>query len=469
MAERTLEVDYVIVGAGAVALAFADTMLDDSDATMAIVDRRALPGGHWNDAYGFVRLHSQSATYGVNSRPLGDDALIAEGLSRGFQHLATGAEVRSYFQGLMQLRMLPSGRVHYLSEHEYRDGAAYALTDGAPTRLIVRKKLVDATMADTRIPATHQRAFAVAEGVRCVAPNALPDMDLRRQRFVVIGAGKTAIDTAIWLQGQGVAPAAITWVRPREPWLLNRGHLQSDFSFFGETFGALATEFEAARDAASLDDLFARLEAADVLRRIDQTETPTMYRCAIVSDPELEMARRVHDVVRLGRVLAIEPNRIVFAQGERATEPGAIFVDCTGDGLPKRPLEPMFQPGRIALQYVRRCTPTLSAAFVAHIEATRTHDEERNALCTPVPLPREPLDWLRMHLADARNRSAWGKQDDLQLWLSRSRLDGYSAMTVRAMLEPTEESTALMQRYRTAVRPGLARMVELLREAEAGA
>jgi len=58
---RLMEADYVIIGAGAVAMAFADTLLSDSDADMIIVDRRAKPGGHWNDAYPFLRLHSPSS------------------------------------------------------------------------------------------------------------------------------------------------------------------------------------------------------------------------------------------------------------------------------------------------------------------------------------------------------------------------------------------------------------------------
>ena len=41
----------LIVGAGAVGLAFADTLLcEDAEATITIVDRHGKPGGHWNDA-----------------------------------------------------------------------------------------------------------------------------------------------------------------------------------------------------------------------------------------------------------------------------------------------------------------------------------------------------------------------------------------------------------------------------------
>ena len=35
-----------------------------------MVDQRYRPGGHWNDAYPFERLHQPSALYGVSSRKL---------------------------------------------------------------------------------------------------------------------------------------------------------------------------------------------------------------------------------------------------------------------------------------------------------------------------------------------------------------------------------------------------------------
>jgi cation diffusion facilitator CzcD-associated flavoprotein CzcO len=41
-----------------------------SRADVIMVDRRHAPGGHWLEAYPFVRLHQPSAYYGVNSLPL---------------------------------------------------------------------------------------------------------------------------------------------------------------------------------------------------------------------------------------------------------------------------------------------------------------------------------------------------------------------------------------------------------------
>ncbi|MEW1821579.1 NAD(P)-binding protein [Arthrobacter sp. NPDC080031] len=60
-----IEADYLVVGSGAAGMAFADVLLHETDHTMVTVDRHHAPGGHWNDAYPFVRLHQPSATYGV--------------------------------------------------------------------------------------------------------------------------------------------------------------------------------------------------------------------------------------------------------------------------------------------------------------------------------------------------------------------------------------------------------------------
>ena len=54
----SLETDYLVVGAGATAMAFVDTLLtENADVTVLMADRHHRTGGHWNDAYPFVRLH----------------------------------------------------------------------------------------------------------------------------------------------------------------------------------------------------------------------------------------------------------------------------------------------------------------------------------------------------------------------------------------------------------------------------
>jgi hypothetical protein len=93
MGMNEIDTDYLVVGAGATAMAFVDTLLTESDARIAMVDRRHRPGGHWNDASPFVRLRQPSATYGVNSRELGSWIKDEIGLNALF--LRSGVRVRS--------------------------------------------------------------------------------------------------------------------------------------------------------------------------------------------------------------------------------------------------------------------------------------------------------------------------------------------------------------------------------------
>ena len=58
----TLQADYLVTGAGAVGMAFVDTIVTESDATVVIVDRAQRPGGHWNVAYPFCDRTSRRRT-----------------------------------------------------------------------------------------------------------------------------------------------------------------------------------------------------------------------------------------------------------------------------------------------------------------------------------------------------------------------------------------------------------------------
>ena len=94
-----ISTDYLVIGSGAVSMAFVDTMLEETDdAHFIMIDRHHLPGGHWNDAYPFVRLHQPSAFYGVASTALGGNQIDKTGSNQGFYELASGAEVLSYFE-----------------------------------------------------------------------------------------------------------------------------------------------------------------------------------------------------------------------------------------------------------------------------------------------------------------------------------------------------------------------------------
>lgn len=466
MSDTIREVDYVIVGAGAVGMAMADTLTAETSATVAIVDRRARPGGHWNDAYPFVRLHGPSMTYGVNSLPLGTGLIDTTGLNAGLNELARGSEICAYYERVMQQLLLPSGRVTWLPLHDVdEDGVAISLVNGQRQRLVARRRWVDATQADTQVPATHRPRFPVAEGATCLTPTELTQWDRPVAGHVIVGGGKTALDSALWLLEQGVDPDAITWIRPREAWLLNRANVQPTTPFAHQTMAAMVRELEVARDAASLPELFAGLEAAQLLQRIDTTVQPTMYRCAVVSKAELTQLRRIRNVVRLGRVKRIELNRIVLEQGEIPTSARHVHIHCSAGGLPRGPVQPVFQGQRIVPQYLRRCSPTFSAAFIAHLEATIEDDDAKNALSEPVPVPQVPLDWLRMHLQTTRNQAAWSQSAELQNWLRQSRLEAYAGLFARLHSQADPAWEDLQTRLRHARAPGLNRMATLLNSA----
>ena len=151
-----IDTDYLVIGSGTAGLAFTDTLIDESDAHVTIVDRRGKPGGHWNDAYSFVTLHQPSAFYGVNSMELGSRRKDTVGLNQGLYELASGAEISGYFDRVMNHKLLPSGRVAYhpMCNH-LGDGRFESLLSGEITQVNVRRKLVDANYMGPSIPQTH--------------------------------------------------------------------------------------------------------------------------------------------------------------------------------------------------------------------------------------------------------------------------------------------------------------------------
>jgi len=265
--------------------------------------------------------------------------------------------------------------------------------------------------------------------VRCEAPNALTSLDWSPSAYVVIGSGKTGIDACLWLLDAGVPAEKITWISPRDAWLLDRATLQPTPEFFESTAGGFAKQFEAAALATSIDDVFERLEACGQLLRIDTNVQPTMYRCATVSLAELDQLRTLPNVMRMGHVQSITETELVLDGGSIPTTTSTLHIDCTGDGLGRLPAGPVFRGDRITIQNVRLCQPAFSAAFVGHVEAAYDQDELKNELCTPIPFPQEPIDWLTMMLTNARNMDRWNADPQLAAWLRTSRLDVYTKST----------------------------------------
>ena len=444
------ETDYLIIGAGAMGLAFADVLIAESGAHVTIVDRHGKPGGHWNDAYDFVCLHQPSAFYGVNSMGLGSGEKDQFGPNSGLYELASGAEVLAYFDRVMRNRLLVSGRVRYLPMTEHVGaGQVRSLLSGDGGHITVRRKIVDATFLKTSTPSTHIPQFEVEPGVRLVPPNALPHLWLEAGpppgAYVILGAGKTAMDTAGWLLNAGVAPALIHWVTPRDSWLLNRLHTQPGQEFFHEAIGGQLTLLQAMADAADLDDLFARLEAGGIMLRIDPSVKPAMFHYATISRGEVEALRAITQVIRLGRVRELAPGLISLEKGEVPVAPDALFIDCTASAVTPRPCEPVFQHGLIMLQMVRLPQPAFSAALIAHLEARGGSDEANNALCAPIASPERLEQYPLATMANAMNQFAWSQDKELRAWIRDCRLDGFGKVVAAVDPEDADKRAILEQ------------------------
>jgi NAD(P)-binding Rossmann-like domain len=471
MSTSSFETDYLIIGSGAAGLAFADTLLAETDAHITIVDRHGKPGGHWNDAYPFVTLHQPSAFYGVNSLELGSGLKDRVGLNKGLQELASGPEVSGYFERVMNQRLLPSGRVRYhpLCNH-LGEGCFESLLSGVRTQVTVRRKLVDATYFSPEVPATHAPRFAIDAGVRLVPPNALPGLWHQVQqlqggrpprRFVVLGAGKTAMDTCLWLQQSGADTDTIQWVVPRDSWLVNRVSTQNGPEFFFDAIGGQADQIEAFASATSLEDLFLRLEACGSMLRIDPERMPQMFHFATVSNEEVAVLRRIRHVIRLGRVQALHEGEMVLAQGRVPVVPDTLFIDCTASAVREKPVRPVFQVNVVVPQLLRAPLISFSAAFTAYVEAHYDDETHKNRLCTPVPFTYTLAAYPRTMLVNMSNQFQWAQDKPLRDWMRTSRLDGFGKLMAGANRNDADQMAVLtrLKEHAPAAVANLSRLV----------
>ncbi len=456
----TLEADYLVVGAGAAGMAFADAVADHTDARLALVDRRPAPGGHWLDAYPFVRLHQASAFYGVASTVMGSGSIQRRGPEAGLHERANAAEIRAYYESVLNDRLIPSGRVQFHRCCELLgDRVFVSRLTGERHRAGPGCRIVDARYLAPEVPATTAPPFAVADGVRVLPVNELPELESAPPEFVIVGSGKTATDACVWLLVNGVDPDAIRWVRPREPWMLNRAVVQPDPAVF---IAMAAETMEVACAADSADDLFLRLEAAGVMLRIDGSALPTMAKTPTLAEWELELLRSIERVVRLGHVRAVEPGRIELDQGATAIERDAVLVHCAASGFQYPPLVPIWGEEAITLQPVRAGFPCLAAALIGYVEATRDDDAEKNRICPPSPLSNTPADWALMQALGGRAALAFGAEPDVKEWAN-----GVALNPARIPPEAGDDDdlAAAIGRLSAAVEPGLTALAQLARPA----
>lgn len=452
---RTVSADYLVVGAGAMGMAFTDALVSHADVRVALVDRRHGVSGHWLEAYPFVRLHQSSAFYGVASTLLGGGQLQQRGPEQGLQERATQAEICAYYARELD-RLVATGRVEFFPNSEHVGERTFvSRISGERFTVPEACRVVDAHYLAPSIPAEKPPPFEVTDGARVLPVNALARLAEAPRQYVVVGAGKTATDACIWLLSRGVDPDAICWVRAREPWMLNRAVVQPDPAIF---LTLAADTMETAGRSATLDDLFLGLEDLGIMLRVDRSVLPTMAKAPTLATWELDALRTLTNVVRRGHVRSVSRGALTFDDGTVAVADDAVVVHCAADGLKYPPRVPVWRPEVITLQAIRAGFPCYGAALTGYVEATRTDDDEKNRLCPPTSYGNSLADWARMNVLGTRATMSFSAEPDIKEWASGVALNP-------ARIPPGHPgSPALdraLERLAAFTGPGLARLAEL--------
>ena len=386
----SLETDYLVVGAGAMGMAFTDALIDHADVHVILVDRRHAPAGT-----GWTRIHSSSSIRHRCStawrRPCsGPGASSRAGPESGLHERARQPEIQAYYDDVLHRRLLGSGSRHlprgvraprggFLpSGHlpAYRARPSRSRCDGGSSTPPISSPTDPgdhpaAVRGRRRRPRDRRSTSSCG---RCGMPTELRDRRVRqdghrRHRVVV---------------ANGVRRTASSGSARVNPWMLNRAVVQPDPAV---ALGLAADTMAAAAAAESLDDVFLRLEAADAMLRIDRGRHAHHGQDPHLGTWELELLRTV------------EQRRSTRAPPAR--DPAAGSSSTTGRSLCPRlargalcrlwtciPADgPRLGPGQDPASDHPGRLPVLQRRAAGYVEATRDDDRERNRLCPPEHAP----------------------------------------------------------------------------------
>ena len=347
-----------------------------------------------------MRLHQPAVTYGMNkNRTLG----------AGGADLASKAQILQHYELGMQ-DLVASGRVTYLRQCRFLGaGRVVSLLDESlEYQVTIKRKLVDATLTETKVPATTKPNFAVAEGVNFVPVNGLSSVARPWDRYLVVGGGKTGIDAVLHLLDHGTDPDRICWIVPNDSWFFNRHAFGVEpFSIIAEGF---ASFMDSVLNAETGDEALLKLEQTEHLLRIDPNVKPTRFRAATVSKAELVKLARVRDIVRRGRIERIEAERVVFQSGEEmSTNSTTLHVDCSTNSTAfytAQTAKPVWDGDRINLQMILLPPPGTNGSAIAALELMFPDDEEKkNSTVTILMPPVMPFDFFRLFRADGKTNA----------------------------------------------------------------
>mmetsp|Transcript_40444 Transcript_40444/g.72670 ORF Transcript_40444/g.72670 Transcript_40444/m.72670 type:complete len:510 (-) Transcript_40444:315-1844(-) len=389
--QATVLCDYLVIGAGVQGLAFTDSLLQaDKKAQVVIVDRNAQAGGVYNRTHAFMKLEMQGCYTGIDSLPLTSDAPNRD-------------EMLVYFNRVIQ-KFKKTGRVKFFPSCSASvDGSRIvaALNPECSWRVVVKKKVVDGTFSQVKVPTLQNVPYTVDRGVQITTPAKLPEISNPHAQYIVIGAGRTGIDTLLWLLSQRIAPNTISWVVSRSAWYNARESTEKN----NYVDGMLSFNEELAKmqDAANVDDIFFAMEKQNAICRVDSATVPEVFHHSSLSFSELEKLRQVRHIC-LGRVLRVRRNCLELEHGFFATSEDTLYVHCASSWIRDAPRPiPIYREQRITLQLLAELSATThnfawGAATIGYLEALypeETATEYKNSLLLPAAPCDTPADYVR--------------------------------------------------------------------------
>ena len=420
-----METDYLVVGAGAMGMAFADTIINEQpNSNITLVDQRSAPGGHWLDAYPYVRLHQPASFYGVNS----------ERLQTCSGDLSSKQEILAYYSRVLY-RMENAGRVKFfgMMEHTGKGNVRSIVDPNKKIKFRIKKRLVDSTYMKVEVPSTTRPNFEVSKNVNLVPPNHLFSLRTSYERYNIIGAGKTALDAICFLVDSGVPKENIYWFVSQDSWFWNRDIVQPPL--VGKAFLA---QLNAVNNNKLADEAFLNLEKIGHVFRLDKKIRPAKWKCATISKKELQTVRKIQNVIRMGRVKKVSKNNIFLERGRVQNSEKSIIVDCSACGLASRPEKKIFSENAITLQSIMMCQQVFSASIIAKIESLGLGVSEKNALVSPVAHPEVVGDLPACLFQSFKNVDQVNRK--FPVWMRMARLNGSAQQNLFSYLADGAEA-----------------------------
>ena len=384
-------------------MAFIDTLLTElPDAKVILIDKRAVPGGHWVDAYGFVQLHQPSLLYGVASKQLEGNwfNLMLRKWTLPWNHRASKDENVNYFEAVVnerkskgQLQFYPNCQYDFDQDIEGNDGNVhhFSSVDGKTNYSVkVGVKLINGVLGECKIPSQCPVEFPVDPSVTIQTPNKLYDDYVNRikkkqdsgKKYIVLGAGKTGMDTVVYLQRtMRVKPENVYWVISNDVWMISRESGSGPWEW-----PKALLKHNQDKNKASLD-----LEAKGGFVRLDKSIQPTKFRFPVIGKDELALLRKVpkENVLRRGRVSSITTDKstsnvfIGFADGRDPWKMSApidddlVFLHCACPGpFNGNVVDELFISDKELDLYLLFAPPvSISMSTLAYLEASRHKGE----------------------------------------------------------------------------------------------